>query len=110
MEQDQSTKLEYESLSATDKMRAILAAVFKPVPKQFAIHLSQIDYDKLDDEAKAGIDSVFLEEGVESSKDEETDKFRLGDKGREKLAETLEMKSVHKAIADKMLQDLGLDI
>jgi hypothetical protein len=109
MEQDRSTKPEYGSLSETDKIRAILGAVMEPVSKQLAIDLSQIDYDKLDDEAKARVDAVFSEQGIESSKDGETDKFRLGDGGREKLAETVEMKSVHKAIADKILGDLGLD-
>ncbi len=34
----------------------------------------------------------------------------LSDEGGEKLAGTVEMKSVHKAIVDKTLGDLGLDI
>lgn len=110
MEQDKSTKPEYTSLGEADRMRAILGAVMEPVSKQLAIDLSGIDYDKIDDETRAKVDAIFSEEGIESSKDGETDKFRLGDEGREKLAGTVEMKSVHKAISDKMLGDLGLDL
>jgi hypothetical protein len=110
MEQDRSTKPEYGFLSDADKIRAILGAVMEPVSKQLAIDLSQIDYDKLNDEAKAKVDAVFSEQDVESSKDGETDKFRLGDKGREKLATAVEMKSVYGTIADKILDDLGLDL
>lgn len=110
MEQDKSTKPEYTSLGEADKMRAILGAVIEPVSKQLAIDLSGINYGELDDEMKAKVDAVFSEEGVENSKDGETYKFRLGDEGRAKLAGSVEMKSVHKAIADKMLGDLGLDL
>jgi hypothetical protein len=109
MENTRSTKPEYGSLDEADKMRAILGAVMEPVTKQLAIDLSQIDYDKLDDKTKAKVDAVFSEQGIEISKDGGNEIFRLGDEGREKLATAVEMKSVHKAIADKMLGDFELD-
>lgn len=110
MEQDQSIKPEYSFLTAPDKVRAILGAVMEPVSKQLAIELSQIDYEGLDDEMKAKVDAVFLENDVESTIEEETHKFKLGDNSREKLQESIDMKSVHKVIADKILADLGLDL
>lgn len=110
MEQDKSTKPEYRSLGEADKMRAILGAVMEPVSKQLALDLSGIQYDQLDDATKAKVDSVFSEEGVETTNVEGVSKYRLGDEGRESLNTAVEMKSVHKAIADKMLGDLGLDL
>ncbi len=108
MELNRSIKPEYKQLSNADKIRAILGAVMEPVSKELAISLSQIDYNELEIEEKATVDAVFLGQGVETSKVGETDKFRLGDEEREKLTESVDIKSVHAAIADKMLGDLGL--
>jgi len=106
--QNEPTKSDYGSLSNVDKIRAILGAAGKPVSKELAIDLSQIDYKKLDNEAKAKIDAVFSEQDVEKSEVDNIERFELGKEGKEKLAKVVDMESVQRVITNNMLDELGM--
>jgi len=106
-EKDKSTKLEYSSLSASGKVRAILCAVMEPVTPGGAVELSGVKYDQLDDKEKAEVKAVFSEEDIENVFNY---LFIMNDEGRQRLAETVDMRSVHQAISDQLLKGLGLDI
>jgi hypothetical protein len=107
-------KRKFESLDTFDRVRAILAGIRGPATKEKVIEMSEVNYDALDEATKARIEAVFLEEGVEKSREEENAKYRLSDEKREKLAETVDMGSVNLAIVmgaltrvNKAAQHLG---
>lgn len=109
MEKSENPVRTYDTLEQDQKVRAILGAVMEPVSKKFALELSGVDYANLDDDEREKVDAVFGEEGIETSEDEST-KYRLNDSGREKLEKSVDMKSVHKQIADNLMGSLGLDL
>lgn len=106
---EKDTPREYNTLDDDEKVNAISGAVFEPVSKQFAIELSGINYDGMEDEQRAKVELVFAQAGIEAAEDNGVTKYRLGDKEREKLDMDVDMKTVHGAIADKILGKFGLD-
>ena len=100
---------EYSSLDDKDKVHAILGAVLEPVSKQFAIGLSGINYEEMDDEQRIKVDSIFTRVGIETTEESVGTKYRLSDEEREKLSRRVDMKTVHGAMADKLWGELGLE-
>lgn len=90
----------YDMLSDSEKVKAILAAVQKPVSKQFALELSGINPNNV-----SQIESIFFGSEVVKSGSEQEPRFVLSATAKDSLGE-IDWKSVHKRIADDLLQSL----
>lgn len=100
---------EYDSLNTDERVYAVLGAVAEPVSKQLAIELSGINYDSLDNEQKAKIASVFNDESLEITEKNSVNLYLLSPEGRAKLGKSVDMKTVHSAIAAVLSKELEFD-
>lgn len=102
-EHDETLKKYYDELSLHDKLYSVLGFARQPISREFALDLSGIKYDQLNEPDKKQVDSIFSKEDVIMSTNEGTQKYWLEENSRKKLAEDPKLKEAVNFIMAKEL-------